>query len=96
MSEILIPVAPGELIDRLTILALKLERIGDPAKLANVRREHDMLTRVAERELEESAELIRLREELQQVNGRLWEIEDAIRACEARGDPEQRCHSSST
>jgi len=43
MSEILVPVAPGELLDKITILRIKAERIADPAKLANVRHELALL-----------------------------------------------------
>src|SRR6266853_3196217 len=42
---ILIQVSPGELIDKMTILEVKLEQMSDPVKIANVRREHDMITR---------------------------------------------------
>jgi hypothetical protein len=78
----LIPVSPGELLDRLTILTLKAERIADPAKRANVRAELAGLGRP----LPASAELDRLAAELRSVNAALWDVEDALRACERRGD----------
>ena len=79
----MIEVAPGELIDKLTILAIKLDRIDDPAKRANVRREHEMLARAHPGDV---APLDALTAELRAVNASLWEIEDRIRDCERLGD----------
>ena len=86
MTDILIPVAPGELIDKLTILRLKAENITDPAKLRNVRHELQVLQRVADAALPDSADLQALWARLYQINKDLWQIEDDIRACEARRD----------
>ncbi|EAR53137.1 hypothetical protein OG2516_11756 [Oceanicola granulosus HTCC2516] len=86
MDDILVPVSPGELIDKLTILRIKSERITDAAKLANVRHEQAELTRVAEAHLPASASLAALWEELYGINLRLWQIEDDIRDCEAARD----------
>ena len=77
--ELLIPVSPGELLDKLTILEIKLDRIGDETKLANVRREHALLSRVWDESGLGGDEVERLRERLREVNEALWEIEDAIR-----------------
>ena len=46
MNEILIPISPGELLDKITILQIKAERIADPVKVANVKTELDMLSKV--------------------------------------------------
>lgn len=81
-----IRIAPGEVIDRLTILEIKGERIGDPAKLANVRLERDELAEAAARAIRASEELSRLRAALKAVNEKLWVIEDDIRDCERNGD----------
>jgi len=86
MTEILIPVSPGELIDKLTILRLKSEMITDEAKLANVRHEMAELQRIADAKLPQSAELTALWSRLYQINGDLWTIEDDIREFESRGD----------
>ena len=80
------PTAPGELIDKLTILRLKSEKITDPAKLANVRHEQAALQATADAALSASAELPALWEQLYQINAALWAIEDDIRACESRTD----------
>ena len=86
MDEILVPTAPGELIDKLTILQLKSERIADPAKLDNVRREQARLEATARAHLPERGDLTELRDELYQINAALWQIEDDIRLCEGSGD----------
>ena len=77
-----VEVGPGELIDKITILEIKLERMTDAAKLQNVRRELEALAAVRAQALDNSEPLTRLTEQLKAVNGTLWEIEDAIRACE--------------
>jgi tetratricopeptide (TPR) repeat protein len=79
-------VAPGELIDRITILELKVERIADPLKLARVRLELAELRKALDRLTAGSSELARLSAELKVVNTRLWDTEDAIRRCEASED----------
>ena len=85
-EHILVPTAPGELIDKLTILRLKSERIADAAKVANVRIEMAALTETADRHVTKSAELDALWKDLYRINADLWVIEDDIRACEAAKD----------
>jgi len=85
-----IPASPGEVLDKLTILDIKLERIGDPAKRANVAREHAELTTAWDAALAPHADLAaRIAEHraaLRAVNERLWEVEDELREHERRGD----------
>jgi hypothetical protein len=81
-DHILVPTAPGELIDKLTILRLKEERISDAAKVANVKIEKAALIETAKAHVPESAQLDALWDELYQINGDLWVIEDEIRDCE--------------
>lgn len=76
-----IEVSPGELVDKLTILAIKLEKIKDGEKLANIRREYDLLNREMQA-VGISAQSPEF-QELFAINLRLWEIEDEIRAHEA-------------
>ncbi len=76
---IMVEIAPGELIDKITILEIKLENIRDEAKLSNIRREHAILTDVLVREVAATDELARLTAALKGVNAELWRIEDAIR-----------------
>jgi predicted ATPase len=83
MSEILVPVAPGELLDKITILRIKAERIADPAKLANVRHELALLEETWRRAVPPGVALQAEERELTRVNQALWEVEDAIREMEA-------------
>ena len=85
-GTVTIEVAPGELIDKITILEIKSERIDDPAKLANVRIEHETLAVSRDAALPASEELSALTAALREVNEALWDIEDDIRDCERRGD----------
>jgi hypothetical protein len=80
----LIEVSNGEIIDKLTILALKLKYINDKEKLANIRKEHDILTEAAKKiEINTEHELYI---QMMVVNEKLWEIEDKIRDCEKNKD----------
>jgi hypothetical protein len=78
-NELMAPVSPGELIDKITILAIKSRRIGDPAKLANVRTELDALRACWQASRYAGADVAREEAELMAVNERLWDIEDRIR-----------------
>ena len=79
MSEILVPVSFGELLDKIAILQIKSERMTDPAKLANVRKELEALERTWMAHPAAGNDIVRLRGELKAVNERLWKIEDDIR-----------------
>ncbi len=85
-GDLVVEISPGELIDKITILNLKAERIADPEKLANVRHERALLQEVRAKNLTDSPELARLEAELKTVNETLWQIEDDIRRREAAGD----------
>jgi len=85
-KPILIEVGPGELIDKITILVIKSERMTDAAKLANVRHELKVLDAARQAGVLASAELDRLVAALKKVNEDLWVIEDDIRDCEKAGD----------
>jgi hypothetical protein len=78
-DELMAPVSPGELIDKITILAIKSRRIGDPAKLANVRRELDALRACWQASRYAGNDVAGEEAELTAVNERLWDIEDRIR-----------------
>ena len=83
---ILIEVAPGELIDKLTILEIKKANISDPAKLRNVSHEYDVLARVLAEQVPESDTLTDLTAQLKEINESLWKIEDDIRDLERARD----------
>ena len=83
MKDILVPVSPGELLDKITILRIKLVRLQDAAKLANVKLELSLLEQIW-RECGATDHDLALDERaLQNVNERLWDIEDRIRDKEA-------------
>jgi tetratricopeptide (TPR) repeat protein len=85
-GTVLVEVSSGELIDKITILQIKNERIGDAGKLRSVRHELAVLLAARDRSIPQSAELERLSGELKVVNEALWEIEDEIRRCEREQD----------
>jgi hypothetical protein len=79
MSEIHVPVSPGEVLDKITILRIKAARISDPVKVANVRLELEMLERTWANSAYAHQDVARDEAALQAVNERLWDIEDRIR-----------------
>lgn len=84
MSEILVPVSFGELLDKIAILQIKSERMSDEAKLANVRNELTALEKTWMAHPAAGHDIVRLRADLKAVNERLWVIEDDIRIKEKR------------
>ncbi len=80
------PVSVGEFLDKLTILKIKSERMSDPDKLANVRRELAVLERTWAASPFADADVDRELGRLKAVNEKLWEIEDRIRLKEAAGE----------
>jgi hypothetical protein len=88
MEGILVPISPGELLDKITILRIKSARIGDAGKLANVRRELALLEQNWRQSVpaaaDLAAELAGEAAALERVNIELWDIEDRIREHEAQ------------
>lgn len=85
-KSVSVEISPGELIDKITILEIKLDRISDPEKVNNVRREWEILTGSRDAALPQSDELDGLTKQLGGVNKQLWVIEDDIRDCERNKD----------
>lgn len=83
MRELRIPISPGELLDKLTILRLKAVRIADPAKRANVARELELLEAIWRSEVPAAGGLREEEAALARVNAALWDVEDALREREA-------------
>ena len=81
-----VPIGPGELIDKITILEIKSEQLAARDKLANVRAELAALTRARDAAIAASPALDQLTAALKQVNQALWRIEDEIRDCERAAD----------
>lgn len=79
-----VPVSVGEVIDKITILEIKLDHITDPAKRANIQFEHDTLHQVLHDSGLLTDEVMPLKASLKRINETLWAIEDDIRDCERR------------
>ncbi len=84
-----IEVSNGEILDKHTILKIKLEKIQDPAKRVNIQKEWDTLTPCVDRIMSDSeneAAVSQAYQDLLEVNRTLWKIEDEIRDCERAQD----------
>lgn len=79
MQDILVPISPGELIDKLTILQIKSERMSDPAKVANVRTELELLTTTWRNSPHAAIDIQAEWADLKRINEKLWVVEDDIR-----------------
>lgn len=79
MKEIHVPISPGELLDKITILQIKSERIADATKVANVKVELEMLQEVWQQSVDQDETISALADELKAINEELWVIEDDIR-----------------
>ena len=77
-------ISPGELIDKITILEIKMDRITEDTKLKNIKTEWDTLNQSRANKILISAQLEELTAELKAINETLWVIEDDIRECEHR------------
>jgi hypothetical protein len=84
MKDILVPVSPGELLDKITILRIKVARIQDAGKLANVKLELSLLEQIWRDAGCATPGIAQDEHALQDVNERLWDIEDRIRDKEAK------------
>jgi hypothetical protein len=79
VNDILVPISPAELLDKITILRIKSARMTDAAKLANVRLELSLLEKTWRDSVDGGADVSAEEQALQAVNERLWVIEDDIR-----------------
>ena len=79
MENIRVPVSPGEVLDKITILEIKSERMEDPEKVANVRAELALLQDTWANAVAEDGVVRDLHAQLREINEALWEIEDDIR-----------------
>ena len=83
MKDILVPISPGELLDKITILRIKSARMTDAAKLANVRHELSLLEQTWRVSVPDGSQVTDDERALQSVNERLWDVEDRLRDLEA-------------
>jgi len=85
MAELLVPISPGELIDKITILEIKSARMTDAAKLHNVRTELNLLNETWRASAYSQVDITVEWTALRDVNAQLWDIEDDIRDKERDG-----------
>lgn len=85
MAELMVPISPGELIDKITILEIKSQRMTDATKLHNVRTELALLTDTWRASPFAATDIRAEWDALRKVNGDLWDIEDRIRDKERDG-----------
>ena len=87
MSQINVPISPGELIDKITILEIKIERMDDPKKISNVKTELDLLEKVWQQSGYSREKMVKeKRAELKSINEKLWVVEDELRLKESRSE----------
>ncbi|MBL4852078.1 MAG: hypothetical protein JKY90_07345 [Gammaproteobacteria bacterium] len=86
MNEVMTPISFGELIDKITILEIKSERITDEAKLKNIRYELGLLSSVWQQHNNDKTDISPQWKALREINSKLWIIEDDIRDLERDGD----------
>ena len=82
MNKILVEVSVGELLDKISILEIKQEKIKDPEKLKFINEEHSILKDQLNNNVKSDQKLNELFESLKQINAKLWVIEDDKRQCE--------------
>ena len=85
-ASVSVEISPGELIDKITILEIKLDRMVDAEQLVTVKREFEVLAAARDDALKKTPELDRLSADLKKANENLWEVEDDIRDCERAND----------
>ena len=86
MNKILVEVSVGELLDKISILEIKQEKIKDPEKLKFINDEHSILKDQLDKNVESDEKLITLFQSLKNINAKLWVIEDDKRLCEKNSD----------
>ena len=86
MSKILTEISAGELLDKFSILEIKLSKIKNPALLQEIKKEYDAINEAKNKSINSSNEMNVLYMDLKKINEYLWEIEDKIRLCEKNSD----------
>jgi transcriptional regulator of nitric oxide reductase len=90
MENIKVPVSPGEVLDKITILEIKSERMSDPEKVANVQVELALLQETWAETISDTDVIQSLHAKLKEINEALWEIEDDIRDKERAKEFDER------
>ena len=86
MNKIIVEVSVGELLDKISILEIKKEKIKDPEKLKFISNEHSILKDQLEKNVKSDDKLNKLFQDLKEINAKLWVIEDDKRDCEKNKD----------
>jgi len=86
MNKIIVEVSVGELLDKISILEIKQDKIKDPEKLNFINNEHSILKNQFEKNVKSDEKLEKLFEDLKDINAKLWVIEDDKRDCEKNKD----------
>ena len=86
MNKIIVEVSTGELLDKISILEIKQEKIKDPEKLKFINNEHSILKDQLEKNVKSDDKLKDLYQSLKEINAKLWVIEDDKRQCEKDKD----------
>ena len=86
MNKIIVEVSIGELLDKISILEIKQEKIKDPEKLKFINNEHSILKDQLEKNIKSDDKLNNLYQSLKEINAKLWIIEDDKRQCEKDKD----------
>ena len=86
MNKIIVEVSVGELLDKISILEIKQDKIKDPEKLNFINNEHSILKNQLEKNVKTDDKLQKLFQELKDINAKLWVIEDDKRDCEKNKD----------
>ena len=86
MSKILTEISAGELLDKLSILEIKLNKIKNPALLQEIKKDYNIINEAKNKNITSSEEINVLYADLKKINKQLWEIEDNIRLCEKNSD----------
>ena len=86
MNKILVEVSVGELLDKISILEIKKEKIKDPERLKFINDEYDILKDQLNKNVKSDEKLDNLFQSLKEINAKLWVIEDDKRLCEKNSD----------
>ena len=86
MNKIIVEVSVGELLDKISILEIKQDKIKDPEKLNFINNEHSILKNQLEKNVKSHEKLEKLFQDLKDINAKLWVIEDDKRDCEKNKD----------
>ena len=86
MNKIIVEISIGELLDKISILEIKQEKIKDPEKLKFISDEHSVLKDQLDKNVKSDDKLEKLFQSLKEINAKLWVIEDDKRQCEKEKD----------